>query len=135
MASLTQLSLLEALAFRFKSPDSIVAGISASASRSSFCTSSSSDILLNPPAKPPRKRLLLKALGRESNLRWEGADLSRLPDSRKPAGASGICGLSCAGRSAPAQGSPSLLYPPVRLFNDLAVWQDDNDRPALFEAK
>jgi hypothetical protein len=24
---------------------------------------------------------------------------------------------------------------PARLFNDLAVWQDDNDRPALFEAK
>jgi hypothetical protein len=39
MASLTQFSLLEALAFGFKSPDSIVAGISSSAARSSFCTS------------------------------------------------------------------------------------------------
>src|SRR5580704_1296105 len=37
----------EALAFGFKSPDSIVAGISSSAARSSFCTSWSSDIVLD----------------------------------------------------------------------------------------
>jgi hypothetical protein len=96
MASLTQFSLLEALAFGFKSPDSIVAGISSSAARSSFCTSWSSDIVLNHPAKPPRKRLLLKTLGRESNLGWQGAGLRPCRRVREISGCLCFCGATIA---------------------------------------
>jgi hypothetical protein len=44
-------------------------------------------------------------------------------------------GLSRAQPIGATAGLATTAYPPVRLFNDLAVWQDDNDRPTLFEAK